>query len=700
MMNKIPFISLIVALVCIAAYASPPLFLEREVASALDSRDEYYAKKEVSSFLFPFQITDFAGAESLKVKLGAGVADSVNPWHDLLAGIAVVKSSPDSVPIYFGRALDAAGNDMGTLYALSTEFGRLQQPLWEQKGLERVRKLFLASGAQSSDLISQSLLHKALSADKNGDYSSASLYNSWSIVFDRDMVWPAVRAVFKAVPFHLSTAYNECCGIVTTFVRSWPLQLSFLLVLFLWIRQCILFIVTGLFITLGIVYVPLSLHWVGHLFPSSSSPRLKTYFIIVSFLSLISFGALPFFWMLACLIWRQCGKKDKWITGICCIALVLFPLSVRFEGMLRSSLSPEGALSLFNKAVDEGYYADLDKVIRKHAASHENDYCAQTAAALYAAKNNDMGYALPALQKARSLRGNDPVVLLTEGNVYFIAGALEKSKNAFETCIKQFPGYAPAYFNCGQYYLGTVETIKGMDCIDRATKLDPRAINSFIKTNDESFSKKWPRLRQLMPPEYSAGYFWKKVFPQYWGSWGTANVLWGSTFLGVPIVAYMILSPLVVLLLILIDAFAWSGNRVQKIFLCKLCGCAMCRHCKRGVVCENCYQSLQQIRNENIRQRIIEKILVRNKHIKNCISYCIDVVFPGCGMVNRGFSGYFYIALTSIVYATMFSAYSPAFTYPSWFEREFVVPLYCIMPLYNVVFAFRAILKSFKEFRT
>jgi len=83
-------------------------------------------------------------------------------------------------------------------------------------------------------------------------------------------------------------------------------------------------------------------------------------------------------------------------------------------------------------------------------------------------------------------------------------------------------------------------------------------------------------------PEYSAGYFWKKVFPQYWGSWGTANVLWGSTFLGVPIVAYMILSPLVVLLLILIDAFAWSGNRVQKIFLCKLCGCAMCRHANAG----------------------------------------------------------------------------------------------------------------------
>ncbi len=54
--------------------------------------------------------------------------------------------------------------------------------------------------------------------------------------------------------------------------------------------------------------------------------------------------------------------------------------------MLRASLSPEGTLSLFKKSVDEGYYDDLDKVIRTHAASYENDYLAQAAAALYAAK--------------------------------------------------------------------------------------------------------------------------------------------------------------------------------------------------------------------------------------------------------------------------------------------------------------------------
>jgi tetratricopeptide (TPR) repeat protein len=372
--------------------------------------------------------------------------------------------------------------------------------------------------------------------------------------------------------------------------------------------------------------------------------------------------------------------------------------------MLRTSLSSEGTLSLFKKSVEEGYYDDLDKVIRKHAASHENDYLAQAAAALYASKKNDMNFAASAIQKARTLRGNDPVVLLIEGNVDFLAGGMEKAKNAFEACIKQFPDYAQAYFNCGQYYLGTVETIKGMECIDRATKLDPRVINSFIESNDENFSKKWPRLRQMMPPEYKPAYFWENVFPHYWGSLNTSNTLWGGYFAGIHIAGYCIVSLLVLLLFVLFEVFVRSGNRIRNIALCKLCGLAMCRKCKRGVVCGSCYQALHQIRNENIRQRIIEKILVRNKRIKQCFSYFIDVVFPGCGMAYSAtgsrFTGFCFITASSIVYATLFSIHFSAFSYPFWFAREIVTPLYFIVPVYNLIFFFRAIIKSRNEFRT
>jgi len=50
-----------------------------------------------------------------------------------------------------------------------------------------------------------------------------------------------------------------------------------------------------------------------------------------------------------------------------------------------------------------------------------------------------------------------------------------------------------------------------MEYIDRATKLDQASVNSFIQTNDDFFSKKWPRLRQFMPGDYQAGFFWKNV---------------------------------------------------------------------------------------------------------------------------------------------------------------------------------------------
>lgn len=704
MTNKISFISIIIAYSCIPIFANPPLFLERESAAALNARDAYYAKTGVTSLLFPFQPMDFARAESLTVKLKASAADSEDPWHYFLAGYSVLKSFPDSTPFYFWHALDYAGNNLGVLFSLSMEFGRCQQPFWEQKCLERVKRLFLASGAQSSVFISQSLLNKALSAEKTGDDVLSSFYNTWSTIFDREMLWPMVRNIFKALPFHLATAYGECQSVVAAIGKSWQLQLSSLLVLFLWVRQSLLFFVLGLFITVGIVYGPQSLHRVSHWFPSTVSPRLKTYLSMVLFLSIISFGVLPFLWMLVCLIWRQCVKKDKWIIAVCCVFLALFPISIRFEDMLRSGLSPNGTLSLFKKSVDEGYYDGFDNVLRKHAQLHENDYLAQCAASLYAAKGYDLNYAVSAVQKARLLRGSDPVVLLLEGNVNFFSGDFQKAKNAFETCIKQFPEYAPAYFNCGQFYLGTVETIKGMECIDRATKLDPQEVNSFIKVNDECFSKKWPRLRQLMAPEYTTKYFWKNVFPRYWGSLRTTDTLWGAYFFGVNSTAYFVIALLIVLMLVIFDVFVWSGSRVQKNFLCKLCGMAMCRQCKRGLVCGDCYFALHQIRNENIRQRILEKILVKNRRIQRCLSYGLDVIFPGCGMAcfatGGRISGICFIAMTSIVYATLFSVHFLPCTYPVWVAREILLPLYILVPAYNLVFVIRAIIKTRNEFRT
>jgi tetratricopeptide (TPR) repeat protein len=684
----------------ISLSAASPLFLERETGFALTARDEYYSKNGLTELL-SFRRGEEISAQSLIAKIRAVEPDTTIPWYDFSLGIALLKDNPDSVSVYFNRAIDAAGIDIGTMFALSLEFGRFSQAQWEMKSIDRFKKMFLASGAQSSTLVSRTMLYKAISAEQNGDRLVAPSYYKWALAFDRSTLWPQARKILREFPLRPASAYEECAGMVALVLKSWPVQLAMVLHLFLWLRNAGVFLVLGAYIVLLLTYAPSALHWISDRFPTSVPQGPRTYFSCLLVLSFVSFGILPFLWVISCLLWRSCEKKNKILLAVCLAGLILYPLTVKIEDTLRSCLSPESSLTLFSKSIEEGYDADIDAAVRKNAQLHESDYLAHTAAALYAVKKNDMAFALASVQRARELRSEDPAVLLTEGNVYFLSGAFEKAKAAYETCMKLYPTYNPAIFNCGQYYLGTIETIKGMECIDRATKLDPAPTNSFIKTNDECFSKKWPRLRQLMAPEYQPLYFWTNVFPLYFGGLSSANTLWGASFLGLPIAPYFLISGLVAVFLLLAHFFAWSGDKPKQSFLCKLCKAAMCRQCKRGLVCAECYESLQPIRNENIRQRIIDKIMQKSGRIRRYVSYWADALFPGCGMVYRANGtavlGAAFMTMTACVYATLplFSCLTD--TFPLWLPPGLKTIFYAAAPVYGAIFFIRAIVGTARE---
>jgi hypothetical protein len=158
------------------------------------------------------------------------------------------------------------------------------------------------------------------------------------------------------------------------------------------------------------------------------------------------------------------------------------------------------------------------------------------------------------------------------------------------------------------------------------------------------------------------------------------------------------------IVLLLIDFFKWSTPGVVKIFRCKLCETAMCRRCKKGVICERCFEQLHQIRNENIRQRIIERILLKNRRIKGIGAALIDILFPGCGMLYRsnGFpaAALLLMIITASGYAFLLTIHSLPVAYPHWAVKEIVTGAYMTIPLLNAACAVRAALKIFKEFRT
>jgi len=681
-------------------FASSPLYLEREIRSALTSRDDYYRQARVNAFLFPFAHHDAGAADSLRAALVQAAPDTT-PWYYFLSGIAAAGVAPDSVRRYFKNALSAAGNSPAMVWTLAEEFGRCGQSEWERQCLQKLEKIFLGSGATSAAVIAQPLLLKALRAEGRGDNRAAADYYVWAQIFDDRMLWPSLRRLRAAFPAQLSKMVAEVSDIAAKTAHSWPLQLTLALYGALWLRWCMIIFIVGLALVLGIRHGPSMLHWLLELLPAGLPHATKLYFSVLLFASLLSFGLLPFLWLLVASVWKYCTKRDRPLARVLCVLLILYPFCIRCEDMARQCLSPQGTPALFLRAMREGYDPEVDKIVSERAS---NDYLAYASKALCALKKNDLASASFAMKKAQLSTDDDPAVLLTGGIVASFSGDSAGAKKDFETCAKLYPGYEPAFFNLGQYYLGANETVKGMEYIDRATKLDQASVNSFIQTNDDFFSKKWPRLRQFMPGDYQAGFFWKNVFPRYWGSWKTADHLWGTAFLGVPLAASSIIFIVLFMLLLVIDSLVLSNHGAVKIFLCKLCGAAMCRECKKGMVCSACFQAIQQIRNENIRQRIIERIVLKNRRIKLIFAHCLDVVFPGCGMLYRdsghGAAAWLYMILTAMVYASFITLKAVSFSYPVELSRDLLLPLLYTMPLYTIVFGVKALIAIKKELRS
>jgi hypothetical protein len=154
---------------------------------------------------------------------------------------------------------------------------------------------------------------------------------------------------------------------------------------------------------------------------------------------------------------------------------------------------------------------------------------------------------------------------------------------------------------------------------------------------------------------------------------------------------------------VLKDYFFRSQRGVMKIVHCKLCHAPMCRRCKKGALCDRCFQQLHQIRNENIRQRIIEKILLKNRRTKQIGASCIDVLFPGCGMLYQATgapaAALLFMTLAASGYGALYALHSMPMACPFSTVKNAVVFAEMTLPLFNVAFAARAALKIFTSFR-
>lgn len=671
-----------------------PVFWESEIVSALESRDIMYLEAGIRSAEFEKM------APGYHSPVVPHAPDTTTPWPFFLKGLSYAKDSGEVASLFFNNAITCAEKNPGRMWVLSVEFDRCGLTTWQEKCLKKLELLFLISGAQSAPAVSQQLLYKAANISDKGVNNIAETYNSWASRFDKDCLWTQIEAIQSSGIFAMAKVFPRLQVIASQISSSWKTQLTLARSSFRWLFAFFLIAIAGILLGISVRYLPWALHLPSERLPNIFSSKTKLFLAVLILVSLVFLGVLTFVWCFFFIVWRHCSSGDKRLAAIALVLFLLFPLGIKLEDMFDRALSPGGSVMLYKKALDEGYYYQLDSCIRARTISNNADYLIHTAAALYALKKGEPLSAMPHLQIAQGLFRDNPAVLIAGGNTLFYSGNLAGARDAYQECIKLYPEYEPAYFNLGQYYFNSMETTKGLDYITQATKLNPGYINTFIKKNDECFSKEWPPLRQIIEPDFTPLYFWNNIFPEYCGTWNTASQRFGGMFFGISLPWYCALALALFVILMLSDSLVWSKAVVKKVTACKLCQAIVCRKCKKGLICRTCFNATQQIRNEQIRQRIMGKIQFKTQRFRSLMTIFLDMVFPGAGMVYRGaplYQSLLLIAATSIVYATYASLYRASFDFPAWAVQGLIMQAYIVPALYTIFFVIQGFIKGGKE---
>lgn len=682
------------------AYQAVPPFWASAIDSALRTRDAFF--KSILSDTTGFSLVSLSNMEqkALCERLDS-IDNKNNPWHHFARCILQCGKSASSSESCFATALFLARQDPGTVWALYVECVRNRQPVWAERCLTHLEKLMLAAGARSVPAIAHQLLWYAASSEKQRDYPAASGFYSWAERFDPQQPWSAFRRAAMNLPGNPGQAMTSLNDIADMFSRSWVLQLAALSQVCFWLKLFLLCFVVIVFAGIGLRYFPQSMHSILDRLPEEIPAPFKTAAATGVMCSFLSFGLIPFLWLASFCIWRFLGKKEKVLAFLALLVLAGMPLGARVQDMFNQARSPESSLTLYKRATQEGYSADVHRQALKKIIINPEDAFACMTASLCALRLGDSSDARLNAEKALVLRPNDPVFMLHAGIAAYETNDIKSAVRIFQQVLDRHPDNAAARFNLAQCFARNSDTAIDLDFLRILPPGDQNAINEFVNINNAYFLKNWPLRRQCIAPAYRPTDFWLTVFPANDGSWNTTRVLWGASFLGVPPYASVFLS-----LALLVALFVWSYSgpvqrRLKQLSFCRLCRRAICRRCKKGELCPSCSHHTQFIRNVKTLAAIQSKIMRNQRALQAAVESVLDIGAPGCGRLFSGTRSHAgtvaLVLLTCAVYATFFTVSNLQFSYPRWVLYGALEYLpYCLFA-YNVIFATRICIALFRK---
>jgi tetratricopeptide (TPR) repeat protein len=677
-----------------AAYQIAPPFWASKIDSGFYARDAYFKSMLPDTTNFSLILLNTIQRQLLCDRL-ASHPDTLSPWYHFMKGILECGRQKVSPSAHFAAALAVSKQDPGTTWALFVEFTRNRQSVWAERCLMHLEKLFLASGATRAPAITQQLLFYAYQHEKEKELTTAFSYYAWAERFDPHQVWSGIHRLKNCIPSHPQLFFATFRNLYHKCKRYWHLQLEIISAVYEGVRMfCMVFLI-ALFAGLGCKYISRALHPIADRLPESVPRFVKSALPFVVLLSFLSFGLLPFLWLVAFCVWRFLERREKLLMTVALVLLICTPLTARVQDMFQKAQAHQGSLMLYSRAALEGYQSDLHQLALKKIIVDPSDELAHLAAALFAAKQNDTASARLNIRKALDIRSDDRVLLTWAGNIEYLAGDNNAAAACYQQVLSGYPDDMVARFNLAQCYARNSDTTIDLDFMKMLKKNEQIEINDFINANNVYFSSTWPLLRQVMNPEYRTREFWFKKLRTNSGSWKTTRHLWGPSFLGAgPLLSLYIFLALFIALLIW-GMIGKGGKNEREVAACRLCGQAVCATCRKGELCPSCAQATQYIRNVKTLAAIQSKIM-RYRHLfKRLREQLLDIVLPGTGMIYGGSISFLValpvLVLSAAIYAAFFLLSGLHLGYPHWVAYGIMEKYPFFLFFYNGIFIIRAI---------
>jgi len=669
-----------------AAHASP--FLSAEIESAISERSEFLrqcglADKDFISLESWIETHDL---QQFRERLDA--ADDDGPWRHYIRGL--IADDGDAAGAYYGRALEAAEADAGALWLLSLEFIRYEQYPWAEATFEALDKLILAGGgsAASAPLLSQKLMLMGNAMAANSPEQAEFCYAK-AHKFDSEQPWWGYKKGEIDFPRNVMSAapgfFVDSWRVIST---SWRAQLSLLCGLYRYFAATLFIFVCAVFLVFIVKYLPEGVHSFGDLLflGAGASPRFRTAASVIIILSALIFGLVPTLWITAFLMCRPMASNEKKLLFLACVILTLSPLNHYVTNFLQHNLRPDSPAVLLDRAVREGYSEGLHKLTLSGAQSRPESHASQLALAVSAAKKPDNRLAAEAIDKALNLAPNDAMTLMYAGNISFWAGDTDKAEQYFGDLSDRYPWNARAKYNLAQT-LYNEGGFTASDMITEAAQADAALVGYYMRENERHFEERVPTLRRVMQPPVTPGYFWSRLFfSDIRGAFGNS----GKAVPAISPIALFGLFALLLLTLLALNAALWGGSkpRARSYFVCRVCGRLLCRKCRKGTMCSECYKAGLDSHNNAAamynRQRKFQDSALLRRDITKCL---LGIAVPGTDKLYKGekvFGPVAAMLLTSAIFAAYYCALTFSTNYPG---ATTINPLHFVpvLLIYNVV---------------